>query len=146
MLALLANEDDSTNRPTDGSTLFQLRDAVVDRVAELQAAGAARRHVEERYLGGCPAVFPDALADWDRQLENAVALAGFALRLATLDGLPELPMPDEELVSARVAVLAADLVEPARVVVLEQLGEGRRSLTIARSWLRGKLGPANASP
>jgi hypothetical protein len=40
-----------------------------------------------------------------------------------------------------VTAYAADLVEPAKVVALEQLGEGRRALGIATGWLRAKLAP-----
>ena len=42
----------------------------------------------------------------------------------------------------RVAQLVADLVEPARVVALEQLGDGWRAFGVATSWVRGKLEPS----
>lgn len=41
--------------------------------------------------------------------------------------------------ATRVTALIADLVEPAKVTALERLGEGRRALGIATSWLRAKL-------
>ena len=37
------------------------------------------------------------------------------------------------------AELVADLIEPARVTTLEQLGEGARAQALAVRWLRPKL-------
>jgi hypothetical protein len=48
-------------------------------------------------------------------------------------------------VAARVSALIVDLVEPAKVTALEQLGEGRRSLGVATGWLRGKLSQSDAT-
>jgi hypothetical protein len=39
--------------------------------------------------------------------------------------------------------LIADLVEPAKVTALEQLGEGRRVFGIATAWLRENLGASD---
>jgi hypothetical protein len=48
-------------------------------------------------------------------------------------------MPDPDAVAVHVNALIADLVEPAKVTALEQLGEGQRALGIATSWVRGRL-------
>jgi hypothetical protein len=45
--------------------------------------------------------------------------------------------------TARAAVLVADLVEPARVMALEQVDEGRRGLEIATAWLRSRASRAD---
>lgn len=64
-------------------------------------------------------------------------------RLAELDGAPSSAPWDPDLVSARAAVLVADLVEPARVTTLEKLDEGRQALKIATGWLRSRASAAN---
>jgi hypothetical protein len=48
-------------------------------------------------------------------------------------------MPDPDATADHISTLIADLVEPAKVTALEQLGEGQRALGIATSWVRGKL-------
>jgi hypothetical protein len=40
----------------------------------------------------------------------------------------------------RVGELIADHVEPARVKALDEMGEGRRAVSIAMAWLEPKLG------
>ena len=44
--------------------------------------------VEERYLAGHPALFPDAVTAWDAQCTRTKTLADVAVRLAELDGVP----------------------------------------------------------
>lgn len=66
-------------------------------------------------------------------------IADFGDRLAELDGLPAAEPPDTDTFAALVSRLTADLVEPAKVVALEQLGEGTRALTIAAGWVRASL-------
>jgi hypothetical protein len=39
-----------------------------------------------------------------------------------------------------VGELIADHVEPARVKALDEMGEGRRAVSIAMAWLEPKLG------
>jgi hypothetical protein len=51
-------------------------------------------------------------------------------------------MPDPDATADHISTLIADLVEPAKVTALEQLGEGQRALGLATSWVRGKLEPA----
>ena len=116
-----------------------LRGLILLRLSELRAAQEARLAVEERYLAGHPALFPDDVAAWAAQLRSTETLAGLALGLAEHDGLPPAVMADPDSEAARVSALIADLVEPAKVTALEQLGEGRRALGIATSWVRGKL-------
>jgi hypothetical protein len=62
------------------------------------------------------------------------------VRLAEFEGLPPLPADDPEVFEARVSELVADHVEPARVKALDELGEGRRAVSIAMAWLEPKLG------
>ena len=57
---------------------------------------------------------------------------------------PEPPEPeppdDPGAFEARMAALRSDLVEPARSKTYDELGDGRRALTIATRWLAPKLG------
>jgi hypothetical protein len=140
-LALLAQEGQDKRR-RDASyleRLAELRDLIVGRLDELEAAGAARLRVEERYLAGHPALFPDDVTAWDERLKSSQRIGQLAVALAEKDGLPLPAPPDPDAVAARVDQLVADLVEPARVTALEQLGDGRRAFGIATSWVRGKL-------
>ena len=116
-----------------------LRGLILLRLSELRAAQEARQTVEERYLAGHSALFPDDVAAWAAQLKSTETLAGLALGLAEHDGLPPAVMPDPDAVAVHVNALIADLVEPAKVIALEQLGEGQRALGIATSWVRGRL-------
>jgi hypothetical protein len=45
------------------------------------------------------------------------------------------PPEDPEAIAARVDRFVDDLVEPARVKALDELGEGRLALSIAMRWL-----------
>jgi hypothetical protein len=126
--------------------IAQLRQLIIDRLDELEAAGQARLSVEERYLAGHPALFPDSVAAWAEQLENSEAIGRLAVGLAEKDGLPWPTPQDPDTMAARVTQLVDDLVEPAKVIALEQLGEGRRAFGIATSWLRAKLAVPTNSP
>ena len=117
----------------------RLRGLLLFRVGELRAAQEARALVEERYLAGHTALFPDAVKAWDDQLRSTETIADLACRLAELDGVPPTEPPDPDAASAHLTELVADLVEPAKTTALEKLGEGRQALTIATGWLRGKL-------
>ena len=69
-LALLASEGREKHR-ADTTYLERcatLRDLLALRVSELRAAQGARAIVEERYLAGHPALFPDAVRAADEQL------------------------------------------------------------------------------
>jgi len=117
-----------------------LRGLLLLRVAELRAAQEARSVVEERYLAGHTALFPDAVKAWEAQCTSTDTLAGVAYRLAEIDGVPPAEPPDPDAASARVTELVADLVEPAKTTALEKLGEGERAQRIAIGWLRPKFG------
>jgi hypothetical protein len=135
------DETERLQEPTYGRRLASVRDIALSRVAHLRLAEQARVQVEARYLGGHPALFPAALVAWEEQVRSTATIAAMAMRLAGLDGVPP-PEPEAADVAAtRVSELVADLVEPARVTALEKVGEGRRSLTIATTWLRAKLLP-----
>ncbi len=119
--------------------LLQLRDLIIGQVDELLAAGGARVMVERRFLGGHPALFPDQQAAWSDQLAQTQRLGALAIGLTDKEGFaPPLP-PEAEVADARVERLIADLVEPARVEALEDLGQGHRAFRVAASWVRGKL-------
>jgi hypothetical protein len=140
-LALMTGEGRATRRrdTTYLERFARLRGLLLFRLAELRAAHEARSAVEERYLAGHTALFPDAVTAWDEQLRSTETLAAVACRLAELDGVPPAELPDPEAASARVTGLVADLVEPAKATALEKLGEGEQSLAIATAWLRPKL-------
>jgi hypothetical protein len=120
--------------------LTALRGGMVARASELCALEAARQRVEARYLGGHPALFPATARGWTEQRERTETLAEITMRLAELEDLPPLPADDPEVFEARVSELTADHVEPARVKALDEMGEGRRAVSIAMAWLEPKLG------
>ena len=63
-----------------------------------------------------------------------------AERLAQLDDLDPSPPEDPDAVAARVDQFVDDLVEFARVKALDEMGEGRRAISIAIRWLHPQLG------
>ncbi len=139
-LALLASED-QPERLTAQSYLRRLamcRDVTASRVNELLAAQRARSIVEERYLDGHAALFPDAVRGVAERLRLAQGLAVMADRFAELDGVDPAAPIGPDAISARAVVVVADLVEPSRATTLDKLDEGRRALAIATDWLRSK--------
>jgi hypothetical protein len=140
-LALLTTEGRAQRRrdATYPQRFATLRGLLLFRVAELRAAQEARAIVEERYLAGHTALFPDTVTACNAQLTNTERLSDLACRLAEIDGVPPAEPPDPDAVSAHVAELVADLVEPAKTTALEKLDEGRQAQGIAVVWLRPKL-------
>jgi hypothetical protein len=125
--------------PKDIDWLGQLRDLLLSRVDELHASAEARTQVQERYLDGHSALFPDVAAAWQEQVRSTELIATMAVRLAELRGVAPAVAPDPEALSRRTTELVADLVEPAKASALEALGEGRRAFNIAVGWVRTKL-------
>lgn len=111
------------------------------RVDELLASREARTSVEARYLDGHAALFPDMAVTFEKQLRWSQEVAAMAVRAAELDGVEPAEPEDREAVTLRAGELVADLVEPAKSLALEKLGEGRPSLEIAAGWVRAKLMP-----
>ncbi len=145
LLALLAGETPKSGGEANREMLGQILELLYGRVAELEAAGRARTLAEQRYLDSSPVLFPDVRGAWDEQCQATKEAAAMAVRLAELDGI-DLPEPsDAEAVSARAALLLADLVEPAKAIALEKLGEGEPALRIATGWLRAKLARSHAT-
>ena len=145
-VALLRSED-KRMRQADATYLQRFatcRDLLALRVSELRAAQEARAIVEERYLDGHGALFPDVAAVWDEQVRSTEDIADMAVRVAEFDGVPAAVPPDPEALSRRTTELVADLVEPAKAEALEKLGEGDRALGIANAWVRTKLAPTAA--
>jgi hypothetical protein len=120
--------------------LTALRGGAVARAAELRALEAARKHVEARYLDGYPALFPATVRSWGEQRERTDGLATITVQLAEIEGLAPQPVDDSDAFEARVSELIADHVEPARVKALDEMGDGRRAVSIAMAWLEPKLG------
>lgn len=143
-LSLLINEPRAKRQkdPTHLERLTGLRDLISLSLAELKAAGQTREQVEQRYLAGHIALFPDDATRWVEQLKTSEIVEQLAIGLAEKDGAPAPTLLDQDAVAALVAAYAADLVEPAKVTALEQLDEGRQALGIATSWLRGKMEPS----
>ena len=137
----------TVERPASVTHLAALRDALFGRVAELHALEAARSGVEAEYLGGQTVLFPDAISAWTAQVHQSEQMAVMAMRMAELDGAPPLDEtrycePDE----ARVAACVADLVEPARIKALDELGDGRAAISRAIHWLGPKVRAGSAEP
>ena len=140
-LATIDTEDGKRSAmPTHASRLESIRTLALARLAEWRALETARSRVEAKYLDGHPALFPSMIRDWADQLTGLETLAGLAERLAELDGLDPPPREDEECLAVRVDQLVNDLVEPARVKALDEMGEGRRAVSIAMRWLEPELG------
>jgi hypothetical protein len=146
-LAMLLSEERTERRsdPTYSRRMAQCRDVTAGRVAELLAAQEARSIAEQRYLGGHPALFPDGIDQWAERLRLAQALAVMADRIAELDGVAPAAEMDPGAFAGRTAVLAANIVEPARSAALEKLDEGHHAMRIATSWLRSKRRPRPAA-
>jgi hypothetical protein len=123
----------------------ELRDLLALRVRELRAEQEARTLVEERYLAGHLALFPDAVTAWDAQCLRTETLADVAVRLAELDGVPPAEPGNPNETSDHALQLVADLVEPAKATALHELGESREAMTIGAAWLSAKLGPVPAA-
>jgi hypothetical protein len=132
---------------TAGHSVFQsraagltaLRGGAVARASELRALEAARKRVEARHLDGYPALFPATVLSWLGQRERTEGLAAITVQLAELEGLAPVPADDPDVFEARVGELMADHVEPARVKALDEMGEGRRAVSIAMAWLEPRL-------
>ena len=140
-LATIDTEDGKRSAvPTHARGLESIRTLAVARLTEWRALETARSRVEAKYLDGHPALFPSTIREWAEQLERIATLTGLAERLAELDGLDPSPPEDPDAVAARVDQLVRDLVEPARVKALDEMGEGRRAISIAIRWLAPELG------
>ena len=76
-------------------------------------------------------------------VDQVVALGA---RLSELDDwLPNAEPDSFKAVDEAVDRLIDDIVEPAKVVALEKLDEGRRAFSIATRWLRGKAAPLSVA-
>jgi len=119
--------------------LGDLRDLIVSQTDDFLSVGDARDAVERRYLAGHPALFPDMHADSAGQVELAKHIGLAAVAAADRDGVAHPTPADSADLATRMARHEADLVEPARVLALEQIGEGHRAFRMAMSWVRGRL-------
>ena len=131
----------ASERPSSATRIAELRELLFERVAELHALEAARTDVEARYLGGQTALFPDAVRDWAEQVHRSEEMAVMALRITELDDAPPLDeAPYASTNQDRVAICVADLVEPAKIKALDELGDGRAAVSRAIRWLGPRLG------
>lgn len=146
-IAVLVSEERATRRQSTTylERMAARRDLAAFRRNELRVAAQARTIVEERYLDGHGALFPDVAAAWAEQVRRTEDLADLADGLAELDGVPDPQAADPEALPARTAELVADLVEPAKSSALEMVGECPRAFRIATAWLRTKFLPASAA-
>jgi hypothetical protein len=142
-LGLVLADDDVARRsvfPSRTEGLTDLRGAVVTRAVELRALEIARQRVETKYLGGHPTLFRATVRTWSEQRERTEGLAAVTLRLAEFESPAPMPADDPDRLEALVAELMADHVEPARVKAYDDLGEGRRAVSVAMAWLEPRLG------
>lgn len=130
--------------PDYDSLLGQVCTLQLSRVADLESRAEARMRAARRYLDGRELLFPDLAAAWDEQLTQTRECTAMAVRLAELDGV-SLTVAGRDDVELRVEGSLADLVEPAKVMALDKLGEGEPALRLARAWLRPKLGQVAAN-
>jgi hypothetical protein len=115
----------------------------------LYAAEEVRLLLERRYLDGHPALFPDAIADWERLRERAERLAGLGGALPPLpvgrrrvSRLAEIEPPGLDLDALRVGAraqapaAAPRLVDEARAATLDVLGDVANAAAMVARWLR----------
>jgi len=102
----------------------------------------ARTLVQERYLDGHDAMFPDLASAWDERVHCTQEIAAMAVRLAEIDGVAPAAEPGPEAISRRTAELVRRPGRASKAEALEKLGEGRQSLEIAAGWVGAKLAPA----
>jgi hypothetical protein len=139
--AYLAAAANPPRKPPKGgppANPVQLRDVCIARVNELHAFEEARAQVERSHLDGATALFPAAVREWDEQRKRTETLGVLAIHMCELDGTEFSPADDLEAFDARVTQIAADFVEPARSKAYNELGDGRRAMSIAFDWLRPK--------
>lgn len=118
-------------------------------VSGLYVAEEARTLLEHRYLDGHAALFPDAIADWERLRERAERLAslGGALpplmvgrRRAPRSDVIEPPSLDLDALRsearARAPTVASRLIDEARAATLDVLGDLTGATAIAAHRLR----------
>ena len=143
-LAVLTMDDSKHYRPLFPSYeegMTAMRDVALRQASEMRALGAARSRVEARYFDGTGVLFPAQVRDWAEQLERTERIATSTAYLAELDGLGPPPPDDPEAFEARVGRLVADHVEPALVKAHDEMGDGRRAVSVAMRWLAPTLGP-----
>ena len=118
----------------------------------IYAAEEARLLLERRYLDGHPALFPEAVEDWARLLEQAERLVGLGDALRPLMvGTPRLRGAaagiDLDALRARARALAATLVgrllTDARAATLDILGATDAATALAARQLRSNAAPAS---
>ena len=116
-------------------TMAKGRDLLLGRETELQALARAREAVEERYLAGHAALFPETARAWDVEVHETRSVAAMAIRLAEPDGAPT---DDEELQlhpsEDQVEAWTRDLVEVARIKALDDTGDGVGTVARMRAW------------
>jgi len=134
----LAFGGDQQADPKRVEHLATLRDLICVRLTSYLASGEARTLVENRYLDGHDALFPDLAAAWEEQIHSTQVIAAMAVRMAELDGARAAPTPDPETPSGGRRSLWP-ICGACEVRTLDKLGEGRRSLDIANAWVRRKL-------
>jgi len=118
----------------------------------IYAAEEARLLLERRYLDGHPALFPEAVEDWARLLEQAERLVGLGDAFRPLMvGTPRLRGAaagiDLDALRARARALAATLVgrllTDARAATLDILGDTDAATALAARQLRSNAAPAS---
>ncbi len=134
------------------------RVAVASLIGNLYAAEETRTHLERRYLDGHPALFPGAIADWERLRDSAERLAGLSDALRPqIDGTPRLRGATTDLDldalrararalaatvvariadEARAATVVARIADEARAATLDILGDTEGATSIAARRLR----------
>jgi hypothetical protein len=121
-------------------------------LAGIYATEETRLLLECRYLDGHPALFPEAVEDWARLLEQAERLVGLGDALRPLMvGTPRLRGAaagiDLDALRARARALAATLVgrllTEARAATLDILGDTDAATALAARQLRSNAAPAS---
>lgn len=104
-------------------------------------------YLERQYLEGHPALFPDAIEDGARLRERAERLVELGDSLAPLiDGQPPArrrrklgPEAIRAAARSQAPVLAARLVEAARLATIDVLGDGAAARTMAARRFRAGI-------
>jgi hypothetical protein len=114
-------------------------DFTTQQLTRLHAHMVARERLEAQYFDGRDILFPAVRRKWDEELFECRKQALLTYRLLELDHLTEdeidEAIPDEDTIGRWVT----EILEPARMLALDKLGESDLSLRLATDWLRPKL-------
>jgi hypothetical protein len=120
--------------------------AVADLLTDLYAAEEARKRLEARFVGGHSALFPEAIAAWQNLrdgVEAFVELAAAVVQAPDPRARSKKPILNlaalRRAARGRVQAVMAEVVDGARAVTLDVLGDTEGATSIVARRLRATL-------